>query len=66
VNDQPTPFDAAFFLSREMGRQRAVSYIRAVLSELAEPEETEEKAPLLDEGELETLELILKKVRAVS
>jgi hypothetical protein len=46
-----------------MGKQRAVGYIRAVLSELEEPEE---KTRLLDDDELEKLELILKKVRAAS
>lgn len=65
MSDQVPPYEAAYLLTREMGKQCAANYIRAVLGELA-PEEPKEKAPLLDEGELETLGIILAKVRAVS
>lgn len=63
MNDQPTPFDAAHLLRREMGKQRAANYIRAVLEELQEPEE---KPRLLDDDELETFQRIAEKVRLAS
>lgn len=63
MNTQPTPFDAAHLLTREMGKQRAVNYVRAVLDELQEPEV---KPRLLDDDELETFHRIAEKVRLAS
>lgn len=66
MNEPPIPFETAMSLAKQIGKERAAKYFRAVLNELEEPEEPPEKGAYLDEDEIETLENILEKLRAAN